>query len=248
MPQNNGLLNNTAIVLLNPKYPENIGSAVRAAWNMGITWIVVVAKEYPDHQRMVKLATHNAAHLIDTIEFHEDLSSALKPFSRVIGTTARKGRHRGPGNSPRDIMKIILPLLPNNKIAFLFGAEDRGLTNEDLKYCQYRSVIPTAGFSSLNLAQAVAIHCYEIFYTVVLEQKDAAPKAKLASSHEVEKMYHYVEDSLHKIEFLQDKNHTYYMRNIRQFFGRMELRSKETKLIRAICRQLLTHPDKNTKT
>ncbi len=139
-------------------------------------------------------------------------------------------------------MRIVLPLLANNKIAFLFGAEDRGLTNEDLKYCQHRSVIPTTGFSSLNLAQAVAIHCYEIFHTVVHEQKDVAPKAKLASSHEVEKMYHYVEDSLHKIGFLQKKNHTYYMRNIRQFLGRMELKSKETKLIRAICRQLLKEP------
>jgi len=246
MPQNRHLLDNIAIVLVNPKYPENIGSAARAAWNMGITRIIVVANEYPNHERMIRLATHNAAHLIDAMEFHENLGDALQPFSRIIGTTARKGKHRGPGNSPRDIMKIILPLLPKNQIAFLFGAEDRGLTNEDLKYCHFRSAIPTSGFSSLNLAQAVAIHCYEIFHAVIHEQKDISPKPRLATSYEVENMFEYVESSLNQIDFLREKSHDYYMLNIRQFFGRMELQSKETKLIQSICRQLQSpkHDDK----
>ncbi len=44
----------------------------------------MVAKEYPEHQRMLKLATHNAAHLLDTMEFHEDLRSALKPFPKSL--------------------------------------------------------------------------------------------------------------------------------------------------------------------
>jgi tRNA/rRNA methyltransferase len=241
MSHNQHLLNHIAIVLVNPKYPENIGSAARAAWNMGITRIVVVADEYPDHDRMVKLATHNAAHLIDSMKFHENLREALQDFSQVIGTTARKGRHRMPGNSPREIMDIIMPLLPKNQIAFLFGAEDRGLSNDDLKYCQLRSAIPTADFSSLNLAQAVAIHCYEIFHAVVHEQKDITPNPKLASSYEVENMYDYMKNSLHKIDFLQEKSHDYYMRNIRQFFGRLQLRSKETKLIQSVFRQFLSH-------
>lgn len=244
MPQNHPLLNNIAIVLVNPKYPENIGSAARAAWNMGVGRIIVVADEYPDHARMVKLATHHAAQLIDDMEFHENLGEALKPFSQIIGTTARKGRQRMPGNSPRDIMKIILPLLPQNQIAFLFGAEDRGLTNDDLKYCQLRSAIPTADFSSLNLAQAVAIHCYEIFHAVVHEQKDINPKPTLASSYEIENMYACLENSLKEIDFLQEKSHDYYMRNIRQFFGRMQLQSKETKLLQSICRQFGSHTSK----
>ena len=244
MLQNNPLLNNIAIVLVNPKYPENIGSAARAAWNMGITRIIVVADEYPDHSRMVKLATHHAAHLIDSMEFYENLEKALRPFSQVIGTTARRGRQRMPGNSPRDIMQIILPLLPQNQIAFLFGAEDRGLTNDDLKYCQLRSAIPTADFSSLNLAQAVAIHCYEIFHAVVHENKETQAKPTIASSYEVENMYASLENSLSQIDFLQEKSHSYYMRNIRHFFGRMQLQSKETKLIRTICRQFLSQQSK----
>ncbi len=246
MSHNHQLLDNIAIVLVNPKYPENIGSAARAAWNMGITRIIIVADEYPDHARMVKLATHNSLPLINSMEFHENLSDALKPFSKIIGTTARKGRHRGQGNSPRDIMNILLPLLPENQIAFLFGAEDRGLTNEDLKYCQLRSAIPTSDFSSLNLAQAVAIHCYEIFHAVVHEQKKISPNPKIATSYEIENMYKSMETSLTQIDFLREKSHDYYMRNIRQFLGRMELKSKETKLIQSICRQFTSSPSRET--
>jgi len=245
--KNQALLNNIAIVLLSPKYPENIGSAARAAWNMGITRIIVVAKEYPDHDRMAKLATHNALHLIDTMQFHETLADALKPFSRVIGTTARRGRQRMPGESPREIIKNILPLLPANQIAFLFGPEDRGLTNDDLKYCQLRSAIPTADFSSLNLAQAVAIHCYEIFHAVVHEQKDIRPAPKIATSHETENMFASMEKSLSHIDFLQEKSHAYYMNHIRQFFGRIRLKSKETNLISGICRQFLKHGQQSGK-
>ena len=242
------MLDNIAIVLVNPKYPENIGSAARAAWNMGITRLIVVADEYPDHERMVKLATHNAAHLINSMEFHENLRDALEPFSQIIGTTARKGRHRTEGNSPREIMEIILPLLPKNQIAFLFGAEDCGLTNDDLKHCQLRSAIPTADFSSLNLAQAVAIHCYEIFHAVVHEQKDIIPNPKLATSYEVEHMYDHLEKSLQQIDSLQKKTHEYNMRDIRQFFGRIQLRSKETKLLQNIFRNFLSHTSKPENT
>lgn len=239
MPQDLSLLDNIAIVLVHPKYPENIGSAARAAWNMGISRLLVVTKEDPDYSKMVKLATHHAAHLIDGIEFHEDLGDALRPFHQVIATTARKGRHRMPGNTPREIMKKILPLLPANEIAFLFGPEDRGLSNDDLKYCQLRSAIPTADFSSMNLAQAVAIHCYEIFQAAVHEPKDTKASPKLASSYEVENMYREMEHCLREIDFLQDKSQDYYMRNIRQFLGRMRLKSKETKLIHGICRQFI---------
>lgn len=244
MSQNNNLLDNIAIVLVSPKFPENIGSAARAAWNMGISRLIVVADEYPDHDRMTTLATHNASHLIDSMEFHKNLADALQPFSQVVATTARRGRHRLRGNTPRDIMKILLPLLPENQVAFLFGPEDRGLSNDDLLYCQLRSAIPTADFSSLNLAQAVAIHCYEIFHAVVHEQKDIIPAPKIASSFEMENMYDQLENSLEQIDFLQEKSHEFYMRNIRQFFSRLRLETWEAHLIRRICRQFLQQENK----
>lgn len=241
MSSNRHLLDNIAIVLMCPKYPENIGAAARAAWNMGLTRIIVVGDEYPDHHRMAKMATHNAAHLLDSMEFHENLGDALKPFSQVVATTARRGRQRILQNTPRDVMDIILPLLPENQVAFLFGPEDSGLTNDDLKYSQLISAVPTADFSSLNLAQAVGIHCYEIYQAVIHSQKKVPAGRKIANSMELEAMYEHVEKALLQIDFLQDKSHIYYMRNIRQLLSRIQLNSKEANIIRGICRQFLWH-------
>ncbi|MEN8233270.1 MAG: RNA methyltransferase, partial [Thermodesulfobacteriota bacterium] len=146
------LLDNIAIVLMEPKYPENIGAAARCAMNMGISRLIIVRNEAPDQEKMLKMATHKAAHLIKQLERFNSLEDALAPFSHVVGTSAREGRKRRTENSPRYISESVLPLLENNQVALLFGPEHRGLTNDDLKYCQATVNIPTADFSSLNLA------------------------------------------------------------------------------------------------
>ena len=233
------MLDNIAIVLMEPKYPENIGAAARCALNMGISRLIVVHIEAPDREKMLKMATHKAAHLIDALQRHTNLAEALAPFSHVVGTTARQGRKRRIENSPRYMLDTILPLLESNRVALLFGPENRGLTNEDLKYCQTTVTIPTADFSSLNLAQAVAILCYEIFWGIMYSDKDLQPGPKLATSHELEGMYEHVEELLNQVGFLRTDDSSYWIRNIRQFLGRIGLRAKEARIIRGFCRQFL---------
>lgn len=239
MTDSNQLLANIAVVLKKPKYAENVGAAARTCFNMGISKLILVRDEVPQYEDMAKMATHKAVHLIDQMEVHENLAEALAPFSFVVGTTARLGRKRTVERPPRDIINDIIPLLATNKIAVLFGPEDRGLTNDDLKYCQHTSCIPTAEFASLNLAQAVAIHCYELYYAIVEMTREAAAEPEYASTFQLEGMFEHVEEALLKIDFLDEKSHHYWMRNIRQFLGRVRLSSKEANIIRGICRQFL---------
>ena len=164
MIDNPTLLSHLAIVLVRPKFPENIGAAARIAWNMGINRLILVRDSLPDREPMARMATHKAAHLIDNLLIYNNLPEALAHFTMVVGTTARRGRQRFVVQTPREMVDALLPQLPNNQVAIIFGPEDTGLTNDDLKYCQMTSAIPTADFSSLNLAQAVAIHCYELHY------------------------------------------------------------------------------------
>jgi tRNA/rRNA methyltransferase len=240
------LLSHLAVVLIRPKFPENIGAAARVACNMGIERLIVVRDEHAggkpfDHEAMAKLATHKAASLLETMLVYDHLAEAVAPFSLVIGTTARHGRQRVLERSPRQIVHQVLGDLPENDVAILFGPEDAGLTNDDLKYCQLLSTIPTAGFSSLNLAQAVAIHCYEFFYALAYEPRAIEPRPRLADSYELEGMYAHVEEALVRIDFLQENNDAYWMNNIRQFFNRMRLGKKDAKIIRGICRQFIWH-------
>ena len=241
------LLSHIAIVLVRPKIPENIGAAARIAWNMGITRLIVVGNNPPDHEAMAKMATHKAAHLIDNLTIYKNTAEALTNFSLIIGTTARRGRQRSVEKTPRELVEAILPSLAANQVAILFGPEDTGLTNDDLKYCQMASAIPTADFSSLNLAQAVAIHCYELYYGIVHAQKNMSFAPQLATSHEVESMYTYIEKSLYSIDFLNEVSHTYWMTHIRRFFSRMALTSKDANIVRTVCKKLLLYNEKKYK-
>jgi tRNA/rRNA methyltransferase len=241
------LLDNVSIVLMEPKYPENIGAAARCAINMGISKLIIVRREEPDREKMLKMATHKAAHLIDSLQHFQELEQALAPFSYVVGTTARQGRKRHIENSPRFIFDSLLPMLQDNQVALLFGPEHRGLTNEDLKYCQMTVTIPTADFSSLNLAQAVAILCYELYWTVMYSQKTTTFTPKLANNYQLQGMYEHVEEMLNRIGFLNTNDSTYWMRNIRHFLGRVGLRAKEAKIIRGFCRQFLWYDEHQKK-
>ncbi|MDH3360346.1 MAG: tRNA methyltransferase, partial [Desulfobulbaceae bacterium] len=97
---------------------------------------------------------------------------------------------------------------------------------------------------SLNLAQAVAIHCHELFHALIEEGGSQRHQPKLATSFEIEGMYGHVEELLRTIDFLKATDYEYWMNNIRHFFGRMQLRSKETQMVRGFCRQFLWYDNK----
>ncbi len=241
--EKSALLANAAIVLKEPQFAENIGSAARVALNMGIPALIVVGEREYEREKMLKTATHKAAGLIDNLERYPTLTEALAPFGRVIATSARQGRQRGSCANPRAAMWEAAPYLVANRVALLFGPEDRGLNNEDLYPCHQLTTIPTADFSSLNLAQAVAILAYEL-HTAVSEQTAAARPdtptvTKLATVQELGAMYDHVEEVLQKIGFLRDEDSAYWMKNIRSFLGRVGLRAKEARVIRGFCRQFL---------
>jgi tRNA/rRNA methyltransferase len=236
-------LANVGLILVGPRYPENIGAAARIAYNFGIPEITVVAEKHPDQERMLKMATHKAAHLIKKMRLVASTREAAAPYHFIIGTTARHGRQRLRQNTPRLIMEQIRPLAatPGTRIGLMFGPENTGLTNEDLDFCQFSSTIPTADFSSLNLAQAVAIHCYELYMAIAAARIKSPAPIEYANSFDLEGMYGHVTEALSEVTFLDDANQIYWMRSIRQFLGRVRLTKKEASLIRGICRKFLWH-------
>jgi tRNA/rRNA methyltransferase len=229
-------LNRISIVLNKPRYPENIGAAARAACNMGIGQLVVVQPENFDLERVLKLATHAAADVVRQITCFDNLRTALKPYHYIVGTTARLGGERQTVTSPSQMAKQLIPMAKNNQVALLFGPEDRGLTNEEIRSCHLLVNIPTAQFASLNLAQAVMVLCYELFTATSPNPEPFAPR--LASRHELDGMYDQVKDILVRINYIQPDNPDYWMNKLRHFFTRMKLRAGEVSMVRGICRQI----------
>lgn len=229
-------LDNIAVVLHCPRFPENIGAAARAMRNMGLSQLVVVTPECLDMQRISKLATHEASDIIDNMCICDALDAALANFNYIVGTTARLGGIRQTLRTPRTMAEEIVPLSQENRVALMFGPEDRGLTNEDLRFCHMLVNIPTFEFKSLNLAQAVMVLCYEIFNAA--SDKAAPIEPKMAARNELDAMYAGLKDTLIAIDFINPENPDYFMFNIRQAFNRLKLKSREVQIIRGLIRQV----------
>jgi len=236
---------NISIILHRPGSPENIGAAARAIRNMGLGSLIVVEPENYDMERIRKMATHAASDIVETIKIENNLKQALASFHYVVGATARTGKQRKDILTPNQIAGHIADICENNQTAVLFGPEDRGLTNEDLRLCHALVHIPTADFSSLNLAQAVMVLCYEIFIASSTAKPEFTPR--LASRRELDNMYDHLKEVLIRISFINRQNPEYWMNNLRRFFSRLELRAKEVSIIRGICRQIDWYAEKRFK-
>jgi tRNA/rRNA methyltransferase len=259
MMENNISLDHITIVLHQPRFPENIGSTARAAWNMGLSKIVVVNPEDTDWERMAKLSTHAARDLLEQMHIYGSLAEALEPFHYIIGTTARLGGQRKSVVSPWEAARKVRRLGRQNRIALLFGPEDRGLSNEELRFCHETVHIPSVEARSLNLAQAVLILCYEMLLAHQSEEEQpslvGAPESQrpvpdiaslpsrdaeqpLATSFELEGMYQHLSEVLQLMDFLDKQNPELWMMSLRRFFSRVGLYSNEVRMIRGVCRQL----------
>jgi tRNA/rRNA methyltransferase len=234
-------LSNIGIILAEPQIPENIGATARAMNNMGLHRLILVNPKNLDHSRLLKTATGPSQAIVESMEIFDDLESALGPFNFIAGFTARTGALRPVMTRPRRLARDLISLSQNNLAGLLFGPEDRGLSNEQLRYCHTIVNIPTAGFSSLNLAQAVMIVCYEIY--LASDEPVQVPVPRLANSFELEGMYLHLKHILMKIGFLNPQNPELWMLNIRRYLSRIPLRAREVRIIRGVCRQIDWYAD-----
>lgn len=235
-------LNNITVILHQPITPENIGATARAVCNMGITRLIVVNPREWDLKRIEMMATPGGASVVSAIQIIDTLEEALGPFQYVVGTTARAGSNR-PVKNPRKMAEALISVSHQNHVALLFGPENRGLTNAELRLCHEMVRIPTARFSSLNLAQAVMILCYELFLASQEPTVSFAPC--LANHHELEGMYDQLQSTFVNINFINPDNPEYWMGHVRRFFARIGLRAREVKMIRGICRQIEWYGSRN---
>jgi tRNA/rRNA methyltransferase len=229
-------LSNLAIVLVNPLIPENIGAACRAMKNMGLSDLRLVHPPLDRGEDARKLA-HGAEDILDGARRVFTVDEALDDVQFVVGTTARLGGWRQNPVSPRNAAPELAELLDNgNKVAILFGSEDRGLSNEAIRLCQMLISIPTSReHSSLNLAQAVLLIGYELF-TCANPGKTRQPK--LALHAHVEAMFDELSEALEMIHFLKPGNPDYWMMAFKRLFGRVHLETREVNMLRGVCRQI----------
>lgn len=225
------VLDSISIILVRPRFPENIGSVARAMKNMGIHRLIVVDGCSPLHMNAYKLAS-GAEEILERAEECPKLSEAISGMGCVVGTTSETGKERTPLLTPKELATQLIPISEKNLIGLLFGSEKEGLKNEELSLCQLFARIPSwESFPSLNLAQAVMVVCYELFQSSTTPLK---PSARMASSGQVERMFEHMEKTLLNIGFLEPDNPKRIMRTLRRLFGRSRMEERDVQILQGI--------------
>jgi len=250
-------LSGLSIVLVRPKFPENIGMAARACANMGCCSLVVVAPQRWNMDAAAALATPQAMEVLRSMRVEQDLATALAGVHKVYGTTARTGGWRKGVQTPAQAAPAIGGHLGEGlEVAAVFGSEDRGLTNEEIILCGQLLRIPTVDeASSLNLAQAVLVVLYECFKHAPSARpfRPGGPEQSRPATHqEQQTLYATLEQTLVAIDFLKHENTDYWMLPVKRFLERAPLRRNEFNLLMGVCRQVqwlagATRPDRGAK-
>jgi tRNA (cytidine32/uridine32-2'-O)-methyltransferase len=226
------------IVLVNTSHPGNIGGVARAMKNMGLRRLYLVApRDYPNEQAQWRAAA--ATDILEAAVVVSSLEEAIGDCQFVVGTSARERRIPWPLLDARQCAERIALASASEQVAVLFGREDRGLTNEELKVCNLHLNIPTAdAYSSLNLAMAVQIVAYELH---LLHASSTPPgsefehwDAPFASRENMERYYVHLEETLTDIEFLDPAAPRQLMARLRRLYSRVRLDEMELNILRGI--------------
>jgi tRNA/rRNA methyltransferase len=232
-------LDDFVIVLNRTQDLVNIATALRAMLNTGFTRLRLVA---PDEFSAYRIAgiTHGSEPIIEKIEFFDTLEDALADASYVVGTTARRRTATYVWQQPRDAATHLFArdAAPDRPVAVVFGREDTGLLNEELDLCDLLLVAPTSpGYSSLNLAQAVLLVCYELWLVGGAPADDLPlPKRKSgkAAWEDRQRLFADLEAALATIDFFKARKPEVVMRSLRAIVRRAEPNEREVKLLRAV--------------
>jgi TrmH family RNA methyltransferase len=228
-------------VLVSPRAAGNVGAAARAIKNFGFTRLALAAPRCDPRAQDARSMAVDAADVLDEIREWPDLDTALAGARTVVGTTRRTGKHRRPHEPIDELARAAVDLTRLGEVAWVFGPEDNGLTDEDLDRCTHLAHVPTShAFPSLNVAQAVLIAAYELSRAGAGPTPEAEPSLAPPADHvEREAMYRHLEQALLAIGFLGRDTHQVRMRRIRRALGRAALTGEEVRLLRGVARQTL---------
>jgi TrmH family RNA methyltransferase len=225
------------LVLVAPQDIVNIGSAVRIAKNFGLDQLRLVTPEIYDPWRIEGIA-HNTGDVIERITIHETLESAISDCIFSLALTARERTAKRTVYRPGPGAAELVARAESGPVALVAGREDKGLSNDELDRCTALVTIPTnPAYKSLNLAQAVAIMCYETWMARGGERRPIKPPRKPADPASAELMERLFADwrrALYAIEFFKTRQSDHVMRSLREVLFRSDLDAREASLIRAM--------------
>jgi tRNA/rRNA methyltransferase len=227
--------NSIRFVLCRPSHPGNIGAAARAIKTMGFRDLRLVAPERFPAPEAQWMATH-AADVLEAAQVCETLQEAIRDCVHAFALSAR----------PREWSPQVLDVRSaagraveiGGPVAFVFGNETAGLTNDELFACQSLVHIPVSReASSLNLAQAVQVVAYELHMALDVAIPFSRVE-KAATVEDLEGLYAHLEEAALASGFMTPQSRL--RERWRRLFSRVpRMEREEVNILRGLLKALL---------
>ena len=224
------------VILVEPLEAGNVGAAARAMKNFGFTdlWIVGGKTERTDN--VSAWWAVGAIDVVDNATRVSSLEEALTDCHLAVATTAIRGRQVFDPLTPADVARLAGEQLGGeHRLAIVFGREKSGLTGREVMLCQRTASIPTwPEFPTMNLAQSVAIFCYELGKGLRPRAKDTDP----APHQLLHNLTTHTRALLDQIGYFGDKNPERMCAELQAIAGRAGLSTREASLLLAMVRKM----------
>ena len=227
-------VDNISFILHKPQLSENIGACARGMKNFNFQKLIVINPKPTFPNDKILATSVGARNIINKAKNFENLEKSLKNIDVVIATSARFRNKNIKHIQLEDLKKINY----KKKVAFLFGSEASGLSNNEISYANYTLQIPTnPDFKSLNLSHSLIIIAQ--YVSAIINSKVSSfkksKKVKSASKKDIVAMANLCIKNLEDINFFKSKEKKPIMlENLRNIFYRMELSTKETRILSGV--------------
>jgi len=233
----NSIIENIRIVMVATTHPGNIGAAARAMKTMGQKNLYLVKpKIFPSAEATARAA--GADDILSNVIECDSLDAALQDCKLVVATSARSRSIPWPVYEARECAEKIVDIAQTGHVALVFGRESSGLSNEELERCN--AMVQISGnpeFSSLNIASAIQILCYEILQTILMingAENNSEAEFSLATTDQMNKFYEHLEQCMIDIEFYDPEKPRRLMRRLKRLFNRAQLDENEMNILRGL--------------
>ena len=223
-----------SFILHKPQLSENIGACARALKNFNFKKLIVINPKPLFPNDKILATSVGAKEIIKNSKVYENFESAIKKVDYLIATTSRFRNKNIKHINLNDLSKIDF----SKKIAFLFGPEASGLSNNEISYANCSIQIPTnPNFKSLNLSHSVIIVAQVVSSLIRLKKSNysKSKKIKNANKKDINAMANLCIKNLENKNFFQPiEKKPIMLENLRSIFYKMELSEKETRILSSV--------------
>jgi len=227
-------LDNISFILNKPQLSENIGACARALKNFNFQKLLLVNPKPIFPNDKILATSVGAKSIIKKAKVFSNLEQSLSKVDILVATSARFRNKNIRHITLSDLSKINY----TKNVAFLFGSESSGLSNNEISYADYTLQIPSnKQFRSLNLSHSLILIAQHIS-SIISVKKPKFKKSKkitIATKKEISNMLNFCIKNLDEKKFFKNlEKKPIMLENLRSIFYKMELSKKEIRILSSV--------------